>query len=134
MVIFGSAVYFGRLRPEARAYLKQYGEVLLQKHVALFLCCGLKEEYSYYMGKLFPEALREHAFRTAFFGGRLRLDGLSLFDRVIVKHMRARLFEESMDNGEYVVDLPGILPENIDSFAMRVRDEITKDYSRVREQ
>ncbi len=130
MVILGSSVYFGRLRPEVRAFLKQHGEILMQKRLALFLCCGLKEEYSYYMEKLFPRALREHAFRTAFFGGSFRLEGLSFFDRMIVRSMRARLLEESMDNGVYVADLPGVLPENIDGLATHVRDEIADFYSR----
>lgn len=130
MVILGSSIYFGRLRPEVRAFLKQYGDTLMQKRVALFLCCGMKEEYPYYMEKLFPKALREHAFRTVFFGGTLRLEGLPFFDRVIVKSMRERLFEESMDSGEYVADLPGVLPENIDALATYVREEIARFYSR----
>ena len=129
LIVLGSSVYFGRLRPSVRSFLKQHEDVMAQKRVALFLCCGLSEEYPYYQEKLFPKRVRENAFQVAFFGGSLRLEGLSLLDRMAVRAMREHLFEKSMDNGEYVADLPGILPENIDKLATHIREEIVRFYN-----
>ena len=125
MIVFGSSVYFGRLRPEARAFLKKYESVLCQKKLILFLCCGIEEEYDYYREKLFSPALRDAALQCIFFGGSLRGEGASFFDRWVLRSMRARLFEESMDNGEYVANMPTVLPENIDKLASQIETLIS---------
>lgn len=125
MVVFGSSVYFGRLRPEARAFLKKYESVLCEQRLILFLCCGIEEEYDYYREKLFSQSLRDAAIQCIFFGGSLRGEGASLLDRWILRSMRARLFEESMDNGEYVANMPTILPENIDKLASQIETMIS---------
>jgi len=121
-VVFGSSVYFGKLRPAARDFLKKYESVLLQKMTVLFLCCGLTVEAEYYKKKLFPAALRESAFDVLFFGGSLSTRGLSFFEKMAVRSMRSALYEESIDNGDYSApSLPGILPENIDKLATEFR-------------
>lgn len=122
-VIFGSSVYFGKLRPAARQFLTQYADVLAQKRLVLFLCCGLTEEYEYYREKLFPQKLRDAAFLTLFFGGSLSTEGRSLIDRLLLRSMRSRLMEEAIDNSEYILSLPGILPENVDKLATYLRKE-----------
>lgn len=117
MVVLGGSVRFGKLRSALRKYLKTYETVLLQKELALFFCCGLVEEQEYYAEKIFPKALRDEAFHIAFFGGSLNTEGLSFFDKRVVKSMRSSLLSEEMDNGNYVPNLPYILPENIDDMA-----------------
>ncbi|MBQ7346334.1 MAG: flavodoxin domain-containing protein [Clostridia bacterium] len=124
MVVFGASVYFGKLRPAARRFLTEYEALLMQKPLALFLCCGLTEEYEHYRQKLLPAALRENAFQTAFFGGSLSTEGLSFLEKLLVRSIRSSLYEESIDNGDYTApSLPGILPENIDKLATYLRQE-----------
>jgi len=125
LVGFGSSVYFGKLRPQAREFMRQYETVLSQKKLVLFLCCGLESEYSYYMEKLFSRALRDAAIQKCFFGGSLKTEGLAFFDRMILRSMRSSLFEADMDNGEYTATLPTILPENIDKLASQIATWIT---------
>ena len=55
VVVFGSSVRFGKLLPPATRFLKEHKHQLLQKKLALFLCCGYAHEYEYYLQKLFPE-------------------------------------------------------------------------------
>jgi menaquinone-dependent protoporphyrinogen oxidase len=126
MVVFGSSVYFGRLRPEARAFLKKYESVLCEQRLILFLCCGIEEEYDYYREKLFSQPLRDAAFLTLYFGGSLKTEGLPFFDKLMIRSMRSALFEAEMDNGEYNLSLPGILPENIDKLATYLRKELER--------
>ena len=126
VVVFGSSVYFGRLRPSARNFLEAYEAVLAQQVTALFLCCGLTAEAEYYKKKLFSASLRESAFDVVFFGGSLATHGLSFLEKLVVRSMRSALYEESMDNGDYSApSLPGILPENIDKLATSLRKEAT---------
>jgi len=114
LIVVGGSVRFGKLRARARKYLSDNEEVLSQKVLGLFFCCGLTEEQEYYAEKIFPKALRDSAFHIAFFGGSLNGEGLPFFDRMMVKSMRSSLLEKEMDNGNYIPDLPYILPENID--------------------
>lgn len=122
-VVFGSSVYFGKLRPAARQYLKEHEDALTRKRLALFLCCGLTEEYEYYREKLFGQALRDAAFQTLYFGGSLSSEGRSFTDRLFLRSMRSMLLEEALNNNQYEIELPGILPENIDKLATYLRKE-----------
>ena len=124
VVVFGSSVRFGKLLPAATRFLKEHKAQLLQKKLALFLCCGYAHEYEYYLQKLFPEEMLQHSVQTLYFGGTLRKDGLSFFDKMVVRSMRASIFENDMENGEYTPTLPSILPENIDKMATHLREAL----------
>lgn len=128
MVIVGSSVYFGKLRPSARRFLRENEALLLQKPLALFLCCGLTAEYEYYCDKLFSKDLRAHAFQISYFGGSLKTEGLSFFDKFFVRAMRSELFANDLDNGEYTPTLPSVLPENIDKMANAIHEELIALY------
>ena len=123
IVVVGSCIRFEKLRPCVQGFLRQYEAVLCQKRLALFLCCANHEEYEYYAEKRFSEKLRVSAFEVAYFGGSLHREGLSFFDKMLVNAMRSKLFEESMDEGEYSATLPAVLPENIDRMAGLIREE-----------
>ena len=120
IVIVGASVRFGKLRKAARSFLQENESVLLQKTFGLFFCCGLTEEQDYYAEKLFSPTLREAAFHFAFFGGSLNTEGLKFTDKMLVRSMRSSLFEKEMDDGNYVPNLPYILPENIDLMARKI--------------
>ena len=124
LVVFGSSIYFGKMRPEAKRFLERNTETLMKKPLGLFLVCGLTSEYEYYREKLFSQRLRDHAFLTMYFGGSLSTEGLSFLEKQLVKAMRAAIFEENMEDGEYTPTLPSILPENIDRMATYIRREI----------
>lgn len=114
LVVVGGSVRFGKLRANARKYLTDHEKTLMQKALGLFFCCGLTEEQDYYAEKIFPKSLQAVAFHIAYFGGSLNSEGLPFFDRMIVKSMRSSLLESEISNGNYIADLPYILPENID--------------------
>ena len=124
VVVFGSSVRFGKFLPSATHFLKNYHALLLQKRLALFLCCGYAHEYEYYLQKLFSQELLEHSVQTLYFGGTLRKEGLSFFEKCVVRHMRSTIFESDIDNGEYTPTLPSILPENIDKMATYLKESL----------
>ena len=127
VVVVGTSVRFGKLRKAARAFLKAQEDILVQKKLGLFFCCGLTEEQDYYAKKLFSKALTDVAFQLSFFGGSLNTEGLSFWDKRIVKAMRSSLFERELDDGNYVPNLPYILPENIDIMANAIQSVATAD-------
>ena len=127
LVVTGSSVRFGRLLKAERRFLKEQCEALQNKTLCLFLCCGLAHEYEYYRENLFPKALRDHAYQNLYFGGSLRPDGLSLFDKLMVKAIRSSIAESEIEDGEYTPSMPGILPENIERMATYIRMKLIEN-------
>lgn len=126
IVITGSSVRFGKLLKAEREFLQEQKAALLQRPLALFLCCGYAHEYEYYREKLFSRELTEHAYQSLYFGGSLKKEGLGFFDKIAVKAMRSSIIESEIDDGEYTPSLPAILPENIEILATYTRLEIAK--------
>ena len=121
LCLIGASVRFGRLQKAARVFLKAHEGELCQKPLGLFFCCGLTHENEYYRDVLFSKRLRAHAFEILYFGGSLRLEGLSFFEKMLVRSIRSSIAESEFEDGEYTPSLPGILPETIERLAVRVR-------------
>ncbi len=124
MVIVGAAVHHHRFPAPLRQFLREQKGVLCEKKLGLFLLCGIAEEQVYYIEKLFPAELREHAFEVAFFGGSLRYDGLGFWDKFFVWNLRSLIVEADMNEGEYIASMPGLMPENVDRMAAMARKEL----------
>ena len=127
LVVTGASVRFGRLLKAERRFLTEQAETLQRKTLCLFLCCGLAHEYEYYRENLFPKALRAQAYQSLYFGGSLRTDGLSLFDKLMVKTIRSSIAESEIEDGEYTPSMPGILPENIERMATYIRMKLIEN-------
>ena len=125
-VILGSAVRFSKLHPAARRFLKEQGETLALRDVGIFLCCAFAHDFDRYYEKLIPAAVRARCFAHLNFGGTLRGGQKSLWERLLVRRMRAYLIESDIEDGEYTPTLPSLLPENVDVMANYVRARIEK--------
>ena len=126
MVIVGAGVHHHRFPAPVTRFLREQKDILLTKKLGLFLLCGIAEEQEYYMEKLFAPQLREHAFEISFWGGSLRYDGLSFWDKLFVWNLRSLIVEADMNEGEYIASMPGLLPENVDRMASLARKELFK--------
>ncbi len=127
MVIVGAGVHHHRFPAPVRHFLREQKNVLVEKKLGLFLLCGIAEEQMYYIEKLFPADLREHAFEVAFFGGSLRYDGLSFWDKFFVWNLRSLIVEADMNEGEYIASMPGLMPENVDRMASLARKALFRN-------
>lgn len=128
IVITGSSVRFARLLPAERRFLKEQKEALQKTKLILFLVCGISHEFEYYRDVLFPKELRNHALFTVYFGGTLRYENHTFWERRVIHSIRSRIMESEIEDGEYTPSLPGLLPENIDRTATYVREEIKKNF------
>ena len=127
MVIVGAGVHHHRFPASVRHFLREQKAVLKEKKLGLFLLCGIAEEQTYYIEKLFPQELREVAFEISFWGGSLRYDGLKFWDKFFVWNLRSLIVEADMNEGEYIASMPGLLPENVDRMASIARKELFRD-------
>lgn len=125
-VVLGSPVYFGDLRPSVKKFIKAHSTALAEKKIGLFLVGGLAHEAEYYQEVLFPRILLEKAFQCTYFGGTLSKTGRNFWERMLIRSMRASIMENEMEEGEYTMTLPGILPENIERMATCIRGQLSK--------
>ncbi len=124
MVIAGSSVRFGKARRSFGDFLKANREAVQALPHAFFLCCGFGHEFEGYVKKQIPTELLETAFAVMNFGGKLKLENASRWERYLLYRIRSAIRESEIDDGEYTPTLPGILPENIDRMADHVRRQL----------
>jgi len=86
-ILIGSSVYAGAIQPKARKFVEQNMIDLLQKKVAIFVCCMFFEKAYEQIEKGFPEALREHARSIKHVGGEFRFDEMNAIERFLVKRI-----------------------------------------------
>jgi menaquinone-dependent protoporphyrinogen oxidase len=101
-ILIGSSVYAGSIQPKARKFVAQNMIDLLQKDVALFVCCMFFDKAYEQIEKGFPEALRQHARSIKHLGGEFRFDEMNSIERFLVKKIAGA--SESVSK----IDLKGI--------------------------
>ena len=124
VVVLGSSVRFGKIRPALKRYLEQHEEILRQMPHGLFLCCGFGHDFEEYAKRQFAAELRETSFATMNFGGYLKLEKPSLWERYYLYRVRVAIRESDFDDYEFTPALPSLLPENISRMATAVREAL----------
>ena len=120
-VIIGSSVRFENIDKRVKRYMKNNLEALNAKPCGVYFCCGLTRLFDEYAETLLP---RRFAPSLGFhlFGGELKPDRVSGFDKLVVMMMRSSIktqdFEEN-DSDHH--DLPEIIPENIVLLAKEIK-------------
>lgn len=91
-VILGSSVYMGRMRKEMAVFAKKNEAALLEKKLALFLCCiqDLEEPLKAQMESGFSKKLMSHACACRGLGGTVDMARLSRLDRFIMNLILGR--------------------------------------------
>jgi menaquinone-dependent protoporphyrinogen oxidase len=112
-VIIGGSIYMGQINKKLRTFCENNMSSILGKRVALFLCCGLPENFEQNLTNAFPSELREKAVSCECFGGELRTDKMKGPDRIISSMMK----KVAADQGKTEVVK---LPENIDKLAFAI--------------
>ena len=117
VAVIGGSVRMGRLNGRLRAYLKENAAVLSEMHTALFMCCGLSENFDDYVALQFPTSVVP-SLGIHYFGGELKPEKLKGFDRFAVKMMRSSILGNDFEAPDPTVSpLPEILPEAINRLA-----------------
>ena len=87
-IIIGGSIYAGRVSKKLRMFCNDNLEVLSNKKLGIFLCCASIDESDNYLSSNFPPELLSAAKVKKAFGGEIRLDGMSFFDKMIVKAIK----------------------------------------------
>lgn len=84
-IILGSSIYVGQIQKAMKTYLLQNKELLMQKRLGIFLCCGFEHEFENHLKNNFPQNLLDYATITQNLGGRIDLAHLSFAHKLLVK-------------------------------------------------
>ena len=87
-IVIGGSIYMGQILKKLKEYCSDNLNTLLNKRVALFLCCGLPEKFEETIKNCFPEELLEKAIAKECFGGELRTEKMNLAHKMITGLMQ----------------------------------------------
>ncbi len=114
-VALGGSVRMGMVHAKARAYAKQYAQVLANKKLALFVCsCDLEPEHvKAYFAQAYPAELLEKAVFADSLGGEMDIEKQRGLDRFVVKMIR---------KSQNAMQVPGIQSERIVRLAALLKE------------
>ena len=93
-IIIGGSIHAGMIQRSVYKFCENYLDVLLQKHVGLFVCCIDPEaDEKEIIARAFPGKLVEHALASGFFGGELNIKKMNLLQKIMTRKA-ARLQKE----------------------------------------
>lgn len=86
-LIIGSAVYAGQARSPFKKFIETYSRDLMQKKVMFFLCglTSTEADQQQAIQNIIPEDLRNHAQKTGFLPGKMQVEKMNFFERMILK-------------------------------------------------
>lgn len=87
-VVIGGSIYMGQISKKIKAYCTSNVDLLKNKRVGLFLCCGLPENFEKNIKNSFPEELLEKAISLESFGGELRVKKMKLTHKILTAFMK----------------------------------------------
>ena len=112
LIIIGSPIRMGMIHKKVKEFINKNTEILKNKKVAYFICCGFAENYQQYFEQNISKQLLEKAITYDTFGGEMILEKQKGFDKFIVK-----MVSKSIAQGREIK----ILNKNIDRFIEKVK-------------
>ncbi|OGS37682.1 MAG: hypothetical protein A2293_07520 [Elusimicrobia bacterium RIFOXYB2_FULL_49_7] len=85
-VILGGSIHAGTIQKKVRQFLRQQFIAMMQKKVALFLCCMEEgDKAAEQFKKAFPEPLIKKAVAIGLLGGVFDFEKMNMFESFLVK-------------------------------------------------
>lgn len=93
-IVIGGSIYMGQIQKKLKLYCTQNLNLLMNKHIGLFLSCGLPEKFEEALKNAFPEELLENAIAIECFGGELRTSKMNILHKMITGIMEKAAAKE----------------------------------------
>lgn len=84
-IIIGGSVHAGNIQSSVRKFCTKNMVELLNKRLALYLCCMNEPGFDVQFERAFPELLRKKALSSKIIGGEFLFDKMNFFEKAIVK-------------------------------------------------
>jgi menaquinone-dependent protoporphyrinogen oxidase len=84
-VIIGGSIHAGSIQSEVKSFIKENTIILMDKKVALYLCCMNEKEEQTEFNNSYPELLRNHSTYNAIVGGEYIFEKMNFIERFLVR-------------------------------------------------
>ena len=84
-IVIGGSIHFGLIQKDVRNFCTENLSMLLQKKIALFLCCMQEEVQTEQLNAAFPQELRNHSLATVVCGGEFLIDKMTFLEKQVVR-------------------------------------------------
>mgnify|MGYP001228413732 CR=1 FL=1 len=84
-IIIGGSIHAGSIQSEIKKFIKDNTITLMQKKVALFLCCMNENEEQEEFNNNYPELLRNHSTYNAIVGGEYVFEKMNFIEKFLVR-------------------------------------------------
>ncbi len=84
-VIIGGSIHAGSIQSEVKNFIKENTITLMEKKVALYLCCMNEKEEQTEFNNNFPELLRNHSTYNAIVGGEYIFEKMNFIEKFLVR-------------------------------------------------
>jgi len=84
-VIIGGSIHAGSIQSEVKKFIKENTIALMQKKVALYLCCMNEAEELKEFETNYPELLRNHSKYNAIVGGEYIFERMKFIEKFLVR-------------------------------------------------
>lgn len=111
LVIIGSNIRAGMMDGKVRKFIIKNREVLDNKKLAFYICCGFAKNKDQYFTNNFPKELLDKSIVYDTFGGEMDISKQKGFDKFVIKAV-------SKSNNVEVK----ILEENIEEFVEKIKE------------
>lgn len=88
VVFIGGSVYMGKIQKEITHFCKRNIKQLLQKKLALFVCCYTPNGTEGFFETLFPLELLNHASYVTSVGGKMNYDKMNIIYRKMFQSLK----------------------------------------------
>jgi menaquinone-dependent protoporphyrinogen oxidase len=85
LVIIGGSIHAGRIQNAVKKFCEKNMVELLDKRIALYLCCMNLPEQDAQFENAYPELLRNKAISKKVIGGEFLFDKMNFFEKAIVR-------------------------------------------------
>lgn len=100
-IIIGGYIRMGLLSKKVKRFIKENEDILKNKNVAYFICCGFIENKEKYFKNNINSYMLDNSIIYDSFGGELNIKKCSMFDKMIVKKISdnkdIKLFQDSIN-------------------------------------
>lgn len=87
-VIIGGSVYMGKIQKEVSQFCKKNKRKLLQKKLALFVCCYTPKETEGFFESLYYKELISHAYFITSLGGEMNYEKMNFLYRKMFQTLK----------------------------------------------
>ncbi len=124
-IIVGGSIYAGQIQRTVKDFCAKNAEALKSKTLGLYVSCMSEEAENIKsaFGNAFPAELIEHSAAAEALGGKLSINKMKFFDKLIAKIMTKKSDEEGRAGGNFdgKSDFSTISDKKISEFADKIK-------------